>query len=128
MMARARRYRPSAAPRVAVRPATRSLASTLFPRGARSAPLAFARANSVASSALSSRGAVSSAAPSNAAAGGANRGDADERLQAVLATWGRLIAMVRAARLAALGIAALALIDKAGALQALAAQPPPAGK
>ena len=57
--------------------------------------------------------AVTSSAPSNTA-GGAS--DADERLAAVLATWGRLITMVRAARLAALGIAALALIDRAGTL------------
>ena len=62
--------------------------------------------------------AVSSAAPSNAPSGGAGGSDADERLRAVLAAWGRLIAMVRAARLAALSIAALALIDRAGALQA----------
>ena len=53
---------PAAAPRVAARASTRSLASTVFPRDARSAPLALARANSTASSALSSRDAASSAA------------------------------------------------------------------
>jgi len=54
--------------------------------------------------------AVSSTSPSNAASG--SGGDADERLTAILAVWGRLIAIVQVARLAAVGITALALIDK----------------
>ena len=55
--------------------------------------------------------AVTSTAPSNAAERG-DATDADERLASILGAWGRLIAMVHAARLAAFAIAALALLDR----------------
>ena len=52
--------------------------------------------------------AVASGGTSNAPGGG----DSDERLASVLATWGRVISVVRAARFAAFGIVALALVDR----------------
>ena len=54
--------------------------------------------------------AVTSASPSNAAAG--TTADGDERLASILSAWGRLIGLAQAARLTTLGIAALALLDR----------------
>jgi hypothetical protein len=82
-----------------------------FEEGFRASLRAGAPSNRAAAAAAAAA-ATSPAAATAASAGSA--GSDEARLDAILGVWGRLINLLQAARLTALGIALLALLDRIG--------------